>query len=104
MNLIHKLNIANKTFRSLILKEIPNYAIVYVDGRCNMHCDFCCYAAMDARNTSNISPSLWGKIFQRAKRVEKNSIGSLTLIPTRSFFFTPLSRRACSFLSIKFLK
>tara|TARA_B100000427_G_C15475228_1_gene580440 strand:- start:334 stop:1374 length:1041 start_codon:yes stop_codon:yes gene_type:complete len=67
MNLIHKLNIANKTFRSLILKEIPNYAIVYVDGRCNMHCDFCCYAAMDARNTSNISPSLWGKIFQRAK-------------------------------------
>ena len=67
MNLLHKLNIINKTFRSLALKEVPNYAIVYVDGRCNMHCDFCCYAAMDARNTSNITPASWGKIFKRAK-------------------------------------
>ena len=67
MNFLHKINIANRVFKSLVFGQVPNYAIVYVDGRCNMHCDFCCYAAMDARNTSNITPASWGKIFKRAK-------------------------------------
>ena len=48
MNLVHKYNIAKRVFKSLVIGQVPNYAIVYVDGRCNMHCDFCCYAAMVA--------------------------------------------------------
>ncbi len=67
MNLNHKLNIAQRVFKSLAFNQYPNYAIVYVDGRCNMHCDFCCYAAMDARNSSNIMPEDWGRVFKRAK-------------------------------------
>ena len=67
MNFAHKFNIAQRVFKSLILGQVPNYAIVYVDGRCNMHCSFCCYAAMDARNSSNIMPSDWGNTFKRAK-------------------------------------
>ena len=67
MNFVHKFNIAQRVFKSLILGQVPNYAIVYVDGRCNMHCSFCCYAAMDARNSSNIMPSDWGNTFKRAK-------------------------------------
>ena len=67
MNFLHKINIANRVFKSLVFGQVPNYAIVYVDGRCNMHCDFCCHAAMDARNSSNIMPSDWGHVFKRAK-------------------------------------
>ena len=67
MNFLHKINIANRVFKSLVFGQVPNYAIVYVDGRCNMHCDFCCHAAMDARNTGTVSPSNWGYAFKRAK-------------------------------------
>jgi len=67
MNFVHKVNIAQRVFKSLVFGQVPNYAIVYVDGRCNMHCSFCCYAAMDARNSSNIMPSDWGHTFKRAK-------------------------------------
>ena len=67
MNFLHKINIANRVFKSLVFGQVPNYAIVYVDGRCNMHCDFCCHAAMDARNSGTVSPSNWGYIFKRAK-------------------------------------
>ncbi len=67
MNFAHKFNIAQRVFKSLVFGQIPNYAIVYVDGRCNMHCSFCCYAAMDARNSSNIMPADWGNTFKRAK-------------------------------------
>ena len=42
------INIAARVFKSIFLKQIPNYAIIYIDGRCNMHCGFCCHAAMDA--------------------------------------------------------
>jgi MoaA/NifB/PqqE/SkfB family radical SAM enzyme len=67
MNLSHKLNIANRIAKSLILNQIPNYAIVYVDGRCNMHCGFCIHAAMDARKSGRISPADWGNVFKKAK-------------------------------------
>ena len=67
MNFLHKANIASRVFKSLVIGQVPNYAIVYVDGRCNMHCDFCCHAAMDARNTGTVSPSDWGFAFKRAK-------------------------------------
>ena len=67
MNFLHKINIGNRVFKSLFFGQVPNYAIVYVDGRCNMHCDFCCHAAMDARNTGTVSPSNWGNAFRRAK-------------------------------------
>jgi MoaA/NifB/PqqE/SkfB family radical SAM enzyme len=67
MNFLHKINIANRVFKSLVFGQVPNYAIVYVDGRCNMHCDFCCHAAMDARNSGTVSPSNWGYVFKRAK-------------------------------------
>ena len=67
MNFLHKINIVNRVFKSLAFGQVPNYAIVYVDGRCNMHCDFCCHAAMDARNSGTVSPSNWGHVFKRAK-------------------------------------
>ncbi len=67
MNLIHKANIAQRVVKSLILGQVPNYAIVYVDGRCNMHCGFCVHAAMDARKSGRILPSDWGSAFKRAK-------------------------------------
>ena len=67
MNIKHKSNIAQRVFKSIFLNQVPNYAIVYVDGRCNMHCGFCIHAAMDARKTGRISPSDWGNVFKRAK-------------------------------------
>ena len=67
MNFSHKFNIASRVFKSLVINQIPNYAIVYVDGRCNMHCGFCIHAAMDARKTGRILPSDWGNVFKRAK-------------------------------------
>ncbi len=67
MNFSYKINIINRIFKSLFFNQIPNYAIVYVDGRCNMHCDFCCHAAMDARKSGRVSPSNWGYAFKRAK-------------------------------------
>ena len=59
MNFSHKFNIASRVFKSLVINQIPNYAIVYVDGRCNMHCGFCIQAAMDAIKTGRILPSDW---------------------------------------------
>ena len=47
--MIRNLNILNRIFKSIFLKQIPNYAVIYVDGRCNMHCGFCIHAAVDAR-------------------------------------------------------
>ena len=67
MNFAHKLNIAQRVFKSLIINQVPNYAIVYVDGRCNMHCGFCIHAAMDARNSGTITPEDWGNVFKKAK-------------------------------------
>ncbi len=67
MNIIHKFNIVSRVLKSLVINQVPNYAIVYVDGRCNMHCGFCIHAAMDARKTGRISPSDWGNVFRRAK-------------------------------------
>ena len=66
MNFLHKINITNRVFKSLVFGQVPNYAIVYVDGRCNMHCGFCIHAAVDARATpSSISPTQWEKIFKK---------------------------------------
>ncbi len=67
MNLAHKINIVQRIFKSLVIGQVPNYAIVYVDGRCNMHCGFCIHAAMDARKSGRISPADWGNVFKRAK-------------------------------------
>ncbi len=67
MNFKHKFSIAQRVFKSLVFGQVPNYAIVYVDGRCNMHCGFCIHAAMDARKSGRISPSDWGNVFKRAK-------------------------------------
>lgn len=66
MNFNYKFNLAKRVVKSLILNKMPNYAVIFIDGRCNMHCDFCCYAAMDARNSSTISAEEWGNIFKRA--------------------------------------
>ena len=67
MSFKNKINLATRVFKSIFLNQMPNYSIIYIDGRCNMHCDVCCYAAMDARNSSNIMPSDWGNVFKRAK-------------------------------------
>ena len=61
------INIATRVFKSIFLNQIPNYAVIYIDGRCNMHCGFCLHAAVDARETPIISPEKWGAIFKRAK-------------------------------------
>ena len=82
MNLIHKANIAQRVFKSLIFGQVPNYAIVYVDGRCNMHCGFCVHAAMDARKTGRILPSDWGNAFKRAK---KSNVTYVISIKTHSY-------------------
>ena len=72
--MINKINIVNRIFKSIFLNQIPNYAIIYVDGRCNMHCGFCFHAAVDARKTPIIAPDKWGKIFKKA-----NSLLHLTV-------------------------
>ena len=61
------INIATRVFKSIFLKQIPNYAVIYIDGRCNMHCGFCCHAAMDARKTPIMPAEKWGSIFRRAQ-------------------------------------
>ena len=61
------LNILSRIFKSIFLQQIPNYAVIYVDGRCNMHCGFCIHAAVDARKTPIISPEQWGQVFKKAK-------------------------------------
>jgi len=63
----NSLNIVSRIFKSIFFKQIPNYAVIYVDGRCNMHCGFCIHAAVDARKTPVISPEQWGLVFKKAK-------------------------------------
>ena len=67
MNIKYKINLLSRITKSILFNKMPNYAVIFIDGRCNMHCDFCCYAAMDARNSSNIMPEDWGRVFKRAK-------------------------------------
>ena len=80
--MIRSLNILSRIFKSIFLKQIPNYAIIYVDGRCNMKCGFCIHAAVDARATpSSITPKQWGQIFKRANSLLHLTVtgGSLSL-------------------------
>ena len=63
----NSLNIISRVFKSIFFNQIPNYAVIYVDGRCNMHCGFCVHAAVDARKTPVISPEQWGSVFKKAK-------------------------------------
>ena len=67
MTIKNKINIANRVFKSLFFKEMPNYSIIYIDGRCNMNCGFCFHAAVDARKTPIMSAENWGNVFKRAK-------------------------------------
>ena len=67
MTIKNKINIANRIFKSIFLNEMPNYSIIYIDGRCNMYCGFCFHAAVNARKTPVISAEDWGKVFKRAK-------------------------------------
>jgi len=67
MTIRNKINLVSRVFKSIFLNQMPNYSIIYIDGRCNMLCSFCIHAAMDARKTPIMSAEQWGKIFQRAK-------------------------------------
>ena len=67
MNISHKLNLTSRIFKSIFFNQMPNYAVIFIDGRCNMHCGFCCHAAMDARKTPIISAQKWGEVFKDAK-------------------------------------
>ena len=78
----NSLNIITRVFKSIFFNPIPNYAVIYVDGRCNMHCGFCLHAAVDARKTPIISPEKWGSIFKRAKSVR----ASVPIILASYFF------------------
>ena len=70
MNFKYKLNLLSRITKSIIFNKMPNYAVIFIDGRCNMHCDFCCYAAMDARKTSTITAN--GHIFRRSDACTPN--------------------------------
>ena len=63
----NKINLASRIFKSIFLNQMPNYSVIYIDGRCNMLCSFCCHAAMNARKTPVISAEQWGSIFKKAK-------------------------------------
>ena len=63
----NKINIASRIFKSIFLNQVPNYSVIFIEGRCNMLCGFCCHAAMDARKTPIISAEKWGSIFKKAK-------------------------------------
>ena len=67
MTIKNKINIASRVFKSIFLKQIPNYSIIYIDGRCNMKCGFCIHAAVNARKTPIISAEDWGLVFKKAK-------------------------------------
>ena len=67
MNLLYKINVVSRVIKSIFLKQKPNYAIIYIDGRCNMHCGFCIHAAVDARKTPIMNADQWGQIFRNAK-------------------------------------
>ena len=47
--------------KSLALRRMPNYLIAFVNGRCNMKCDFCCDAALSIRQAPEMSPEQWGQ-------------------------------------------
>ena len=72
--MLNKINILSRIFKSIFFQQIPNYAVIYVDGRCNMHCGFCIHAAVDARKTPIITPEQWGSVFKKA-----NSLLHLTI-------------------------
>ena len=67
MNVSYKFNLVSRVFKSIFFNQKPNYAIIYIDGRCNMHCGFCIHAAVDARKTPILSPEKWGNFFRNAK-------------------------------------
>jgi MoaA/NifB/PqqE/SkfB family radical SAM enzyme len=43
----------------MALGRMPNYVIAFVNGRCNMLCDFCCDAAMSIRKAPEMSVEQW---------------------------------------------
>ena len=63
----NKINLSSRIFKSIFLNKITNYSVIYIDGRCNMLCSFCCHAAMDARKTPILSAEKWGSVFKKAK-------------------------------------
>ena len=67
MNLSYKVNVVTRVLKSIFFQQKPNYAIIYIDGRCNMHCGFCIHAAVDARKTPIMDAVQWGKIFRNAR-------------------------------------
>lgn len=67
MTVTNKVTIATRILKSLLLNQTPNYAVAFFDGRCNMLCDFCCHAAMDARKTPMMSAEQWGLVFKKSK-------------------------------------
>ena len=67
MSIKNKINLTTRIFKSIFFNQIPNYSIIYIDGRCNMLCGFCIHAAMDARKTPIMPAEKWGLIFKRAK-------------------------------------
>ena len=67
MNLLYKTNLVSRIFKSLVLNQMPNYAVIFIDGKCNMHCGFCCHAAVNVRKNPVMTPVEWGDIFKRAK-------------------------------------
>ena len=63
----NKINISSRIFKSFFFNQMPNYSIIYIDGRRNMRCSFCCHAAIDARKTSILPAEKWGTVLKRQK-------------------------------------
>ena len=72
MSFKNKINLATRVFKSIFLNQMPNYSIIYIDGRCNMLCGFCIHAAMDARKTPIMPAEKWGQIFGSRDSAEHN--------------------------------
>ena len=60
MSIKNKINLTTRIFKSIFFNQMPNYSIIYIDGRCNMLCGFCIHAAMDARKTPIMPAEKWG--------------------------------------------
>lgn len=53
--------------RAVILRQSPNYLIAFVNGNCNLHCDYCFKTAVDARRSREMSQQQWGETVKECR-------------------------------------
>ncbi len=45
--------------RAVVARQMPNYVIAFVTGRCDMNCGRCCDAARRSRGSDELTPAQW---------------------------------------------